>query len=45
MLHQKYKSCKYALPLKNWVDWISTKRENKCEQPQKCTFWEKGPEI
>ena len=32
-----------TLPVKIWVDWISTTRE-KMSQRQKWTFWEKGPE-
>ena len=28
MLHQKHESYRYVLPLKNWNDFISTKREN-----------------
>ena len=27
VLHQKYESYKYALPLKNWVDWINTRQQ------------------
>ena len=27
MLHQKRESHKYVLPLKNWVDWTTTRRE------------------
>ena len=27
MLPQKYEFYKYALPLKNWVDWITTWQE------------------
>ena len=27
MLHQKHESYKYVLPLKNWVDWITTRQE------------------
>ena len=27
MLHQKRESYKYVLPLKNWADWITTRRE------------------
>ena len=42
MLHQKNESCKYFLPLKNWVNWITTTQE-KMTQPQKCTFWEEVP--
>ena len=26
MLHQKHESYKYVLPLKNWVDWITTRQ-------------------
>ena len=27
MLDQRHKSYKYVLPLKNWVDWITTRQE------------------
>ena len=39
-LHQKRGSYKYVLPLKNWDERTTTRRE-KMSQPQKCTFWEK----
>ena len=32
------------LPLKHWVDWITTRQE-KMPQPLKCTFWEEVPKI
>ena len=38
----KQKYYRYVLPLKNSVDWISTKWEKKTLQPQKCTLWGKG---
>ena len=41
MLHQKHESYKYVLPLQNWVDWITTRRE-KMSQPEKCTFLKKA---
>ena len=34
-------SYKYVVPLKNWVDWITTRRE-KISQSQKCTLWKKS---
>ena len=39
MLHQKHESYSYVLPLRNWVDWISTRRD-KVSSPQRFTFWE-----
>ena len=44
MLHQKHKSYKYVLSLKNWVDWITTNLE-KDLTTQKCTFEKKCPKI
>ena len=46
MLYQKHKSYKYVLPLKNWVDWITT-RQGKISQSQKClrNFEKKCPKI
>ena len=41
MLHQKHESYRHALPVKNWVDWISTRGE-KMLQTQKCTFEKKA---
>ena len=42
MLHQKNGSYKYVPPLKNLVDWTTTRQE-KLSQPQKCVFWEEVP--
>ena len=36
-LDQNHESFKYVLPLKNWVNWITSSWE-KTSQPQKCTF-------
>ena len=38
----KHEYYKYVLPLKNWVDWKTTRRE-KMSQSQKCRFWKKMP--
>ena len=40
MLHRKHEPYKYVLPLKNWADWITTRRE-KMPQCQKSKFWKK----
>ena len=45
MLHQKHESYKYVLALKNWVDWISTKREKKVTNTKMVYFEKKCPEI
>ena len=37
MLHQKHESYKYLLPLKNWVNWLTT------WQKKKFTFWKEVP--
>ena len=44
MLHQKYESYRYVLPLKNWVNCISTGRKKK-KNCHNLTFWEKGLKI
>ena len=36
-------SYKYVLTLKNWVDWITAKREKKCPKYENGTFWEEVP--
>ena len=33
--HQKHESYKYGMPLKNWVDWITTRREKNVANTQK----------
>ena len=45
MLHQKHESYIYVLPLKNSVDWITTKQEKKVTNPNMVHFEKKCPEI
>ena len=50
MLHQKRGSYKYVLPMKNWVEWTTTRRQKyvttwKISQPQKYTFWKEVSKI
>ena len=45
MLHQKHKSYKFVLPLKNWVDWITTRQEEKCHNLKNVYFEKKCLKI
>ena len=45
MLHQKHESCKYILSLKNFVDWITTRREKNLSNTKMVHFEKKCPEI
>ena len=45
MLHQKHESYKNAPPLKNWVDWITTRREKNVTNTKMVHFEKKCPEI
>ena len=43
--HQKHESYKYGMPLKNWVDWITTRREKNVANTKMVHFEKKCPEI
>ena len=45
MLHQKHESYKNAMPLKNWVDWITTRREKNVTNTKMVHFEKKCPEM
>ena len=42
-LYQKHDSYRYTLPLKNWVDWISTRRDKNRSLKNK--HFEKDPKA
>ena len=41
MLHQNYESYTYVPPQKNWVDWISSENEKKCNNLKNVNFEKK----
>ena len=41
MLHQKHESYKHVLPLKNLIDWVTTRWEKKCHNLKNLNFEKK----
>ena len=45
MLYQKNKFHRLVLPLKNCIDWISTRREEKHHNLKNVNFGKKAPKV
>ena len=45
MLYEKHESYKYVLPLKIWVDWLTTRQEKKYHNLKNVHFEKKCPKI